>query len=43
MVDPARNQLIWEGTATNRVTDSIRRNQEETVHRFVADIFAEFP
>jgi len=43
LIDPARNQLIWEGTATNRVTDSIRQNQEETVHRFVADIFAEFP
>lgn len=43
MIDPVRNQLIWEGTATNRVTDSIRRNQEETVHRFVADIFAQFP
>ena len=43
MVDPARNQLIWEGTATDRVTDSLRRNQEETVHRFVAEIFAQFP
>lgn len=43
MIDPVRNQLIWEGTATNRVTDSIRRNQEETVHQFVADIFAQFP
>lgn len=43
MIDPARNQLIWEGTATNRVTDSIRRNQEESVNSFVAAIFAEFP
>jgi hypothetical protein len=43
MIDPARNQLIWEGTATNRVTDSLRQNQEETVHNFVAAIFADFP
>jgi hypothetical protein len=43
MIDPARNQLIWEGTATNRVTDNIRQNQEEAVHSFVAAIFAEFP
>jgi hypothetical protein len=43
MVDPARNQLIWEGIATNRVTDNIRQNQEEAVHNFVAAIFAEFP
>ena len=43
MIDPARNQLIWEGTATNRVTDNIRQNQEEAVHSFIAAIFAEFP
>ena len=43
MIDPARNQLIWEGSATNRVTDNIQRNQEESVHSFIADIFAEFP
>jgi hypothetical protein len=43
MIDPARNQLIWEGTATNRVTDNIRQNQEESVHSFIAAIFAEFP
>jgi hypothetical protein len=43
MIDPARNQLIWEGTATNRVSDRIRENQEESVHNFVADIFAAFP
>lgn len=43
MVDPARNQLIWEGTATNRVTDDIRRNQEEAVQKFVAAIFTQFP
>jgi len=43
MIDPQQNQLIWEGSATHRVTDSIRRNQEESVNSFVADIFAEFP
>ena len=43
MIDPARNQLIWEGTATNRVTDSIRENQDESVRNFIADIFAAFP
>ena len=43
VIDPARNQIIWEGTATNRVTDSIRRNQEESIRRFIAEIFAQFP
>ena len=43
VVDAARNQLVWEGAATGRVTDSTRRNLEETVHEAIADIFAEFP
>ena len=43
MIDPSRNQMIWEGTATNRITDSIRQNQEESVRTFVAAILAEFP
>ena len=43
MIDPSRNQMIWEGTATNRVTNSIRENQEESVRTFVTAILAEFP
>ena len=43
MIDPARNLMIWEGTATNRVTDSIRENQEESVRTFVKAILADFP
>ena len=43
MIDPSRNQMIWEGTATNRVTDNIRENQEEAVRSFVAAILADFP
>ena len=43
MIDPTRNQMIWEGTATHRVTDKIRENQEESVRTFVAAILAEFP
>ena len=43
MIDPAQNVMIWEGTATNRVTDRIRENQEETVRTFVAAILADFP
>jgi tRNA A37 threonylcarbamoyladenosine modification protein TsaB len=43
MIDPARSQLIWEGTATNRVTESMQRNQAESVQRFVKEIFAQFP
>ena len=43
MIDPARNQMIWEGTATNRVTDSIRENQSESVRTFIKAILADFP
>lgn len=43
MIDPQRNQLIWEGSATNRVTDEIRRNQADAVQAFVAEIFRKFP
>ena len=43
VIDRARNQLVWEGAASGRVTDSTRRNLEETVHSAIKDIFVEFP
>ena len=43
VVEVARNQLVWEGAASGRVTDSTRQNLEETVNSAVADIFAKFP
>ncbi len=43
IIDPARNQLVWEGAASGRVTDSVRQNLQPTVDRAITDIFAEFP
>jgi hypothetical protein len=43
IIDPSKNQMIWEGTATNRVTDRLRENQAESVRTFVAAILADFP
>jgi len=43
VIDPSQNRMIWEGTATNRVTDRLRENQAETVRTFVAAILADFP
>jgi hypothetical protein len=43
VIDPSQNRMIWEGTATNRVTDRLRENQAETVRTFVALILADFP
>lgn len=43
LIDPRINQLVWEGSATGRVTDSTRDNLEQTVRDALADIFAKFP
>ena len=43
VIDRELNQLVWEGAASGRVTDSTRRNLEETMHVAITDIFAEFP
>lgn len=43
IVDVSRNQLVWEGAATARVTDSMRENRNEVLDSAIADIFAKFP
>ena len=43
LIDVSQNQLVWEGAARGRVTDSTRRNLEETLDNAIKDIFAEFP
>ena len=43
IVDRARNQLVWEGAATKRVTSSTLQNQEQVLDQALADIFAQFP
>jgi hypothetical protein len=43
IVDVSRNQLVWEGAATARVTDSMRENRDQVLDSAIADIFAKFP
>jgi hypothetical protein len=43
LVDAGRGQLVWEGAATQRVTDSRRRNLEETLSSAITDLFVELP
>ncbi len=43
IIDASRNQLVWEGAAAGRVTDSTRKILTETVNRAISDIFAQFP
>jgi hypothetical protein len=43
MIERERQRLVWEGTATERVTDKTMNNLEPVVETAVADIFAKFP
>ena len=43
IIDASINQLVWEGAATGRVTDSVRQNIEQVARDAVADIFLQFP
>lgn len=43
IIDASRNQLVWEGAAVGRVTDSSRKNLRTTLDQAVTDIFARFP
>ena len=43
IVDQARNQLVWEGAASKRVTNSTRENQDQVLDDAIGEIFAQFP
>ncbi len=42
IVDRARGQLVWEGAATKRVTNSTRENQDQVLDSAIAEIFQYF-
>jgi hypothetical protein len=43
VIDASRNQLVWEGAAVGRITDSNRENLRGTLDQAVSDILARFP
>ena len=43
VVDAARNQLVWEGVATGRVTETTYEHREAAIDKAVRDIFARYP
>ena len=43
IVDRVRNQLVWEGAASQRVTSSTLNNQNEVLDAAIAEIFLRFP
>lgn len=43
IIDRSANQLVWEGAASGRVTNSTRQNIEETLDNAIMDILSKFP
>jgi hypothetical protein len=43
VVDRRSNRLAWEGIVSDRVTEAMKENPDETINRLIARIFAEFP
>jgi len=43
IIDAARLQLVWEGSATARITESMQQNRDQVIRDAVADILAKFP
>jgi hypothetical protein len=43
LVNAREGVLVWEGAATKRVTDSRRRNLDETLSNAIRDLFVELP
>lgn len=43
IIDASRLQLVWEGAATQRVTDSMQQNRDQVLRDVTAQILAKFP
>ena len=43
LVDAARKELVWEGTAVGRLRESDREEMAERVQSVIADVFAKHP
>ena len=43
VIDASRLQLVWEGAATQRVTDSMQQNRDQILRDVVAEVLAKFP
>jgi hypothetical protein len=43
VVDARRRQLVWEGVAVGRVTESVRGNIPAVIDGVMPEIFAKFP
>lgn len=43
IIDASRLQLVWEGAATQRITESMQQNRDQILRDVVAEVLAKFP
>ena len=43
VVDPNRQQTIWEASVEERLTDKAQDNPQATISRLITAMFAKFP
>ncbi|MGH8208626.1 MAG: DUF4136 domain-containing protein [Steroidobacteraceae bacterium] len=43
LIDRARNEVVWSGTAVGELTKQVLDNPDQTIDRSVAEIFARYP
>ncbi len=43
VIDAARKQLAWDGTAVGRIRNESRKNPQPSIDKVITEIFAEYP
>ena len=43
VVDAAKKQLVWEGVAEGKLTDTMMKNPQATIDAVITEMFAEYP
>ena len=43
VVDAAKKQLVWEGIAEGKITDTMMKNPQATIDTVILDMFANYP
>jgi hypothetical protein len=43
VVDAAKKQLVWEGVAEGKITDTMMKNPQATIDGVILDMFANYP
>ena len=43
VVDAGKKQLVWEGVAEGKITDTMMKNPQATIDAVITEMFAQFP